>query len=42
MPASSTLTVLDAELQNDGWIYLVRTETGEKGWIGETHLSAKR
>lgn len=35
------LTVLDAEFQNDAWIYSVRTEAGSKGWIAEKRLTAK-
>jgi hypothetical protein len=39
--AGSTLTVLDAELQNTGWIYSVRADGGAKGWIAETRLAGK-
>ena len=37
----TTLTVLDAEFQNNAWMYSVRTEAGSKGWIGERRLIAK-
>lgn len=37
----STLVVLDADLQNYGWIYSVRTEQGVTGWVAETNLVAK-
>jgi hypothetical protein len=36
--ASGTLLVLDAELYDHTWVYLVRTEEGAKGWIAEKHL----
>jgi len=36
-----TLLVLDAELHNNRWVYWVRTDAGTKGWIAETHLTAK-
>jgi hypothetical protein len=32
---------LDAELRNNSWVYLVRTDEGAKGWIAETQLAAK-
>ena len=38
---ADTLLVLDAELHNNRWVYWVRTESGAKGWIAETHLAAK-
>lgn len=37
----ATLTVLDAELQNNIWIYAVRTEEGTTGWIAEHRLAAQ-
>ncbi|WP_447983655.1 hypothetical protein [Nitrospira sp. Nam74] len=36
-----TLFVLDAELHNGTWVYLVRTDEGAKGWIAEKQLAAK-
>ena len=38
---AGTLLVLDAELHNNSWVYLVRTDEGAKGWIAETQLAAK-
>ncbi|WP_455244135.1 hypothetical protein [Petrachloros mirabilis] len=38
---SGTLTVLDGDLQPSGWVYLVKTEDGAKGWIGEKRLRLK-
>ena len=38
---NSTLTVLDADLQSNIWIYSVRTESGATGWIAESRLKAK-
>jgi hypothetical protein len=35
------LLVLDAELHNNSWVYLVRTDEGATGWIAETQLAAK-
>ncbi len=37
----ATLTVLDADLQNNVWIYSVQTERGATGWISEERLKAK-
>lgn len=37
----ATLTVLDADLQNNVWIYSVQTESGAMGWIAEKRLKAK-
>lgn len=39
--AGGTLLVLDAELHNNTWVYLVRTDEGVKGWIAEKQLAAK-
>jgi hypothetical protein len=38
---AETLLVLDAELHNNRWVYLVRTDEGAKGWIAETQLASK-
>jgi hypothetical protein len=35
------LTVLDGDLQPGGWIYLVRTDEGAKGWVSEKRLRLK-
>jgi hypothetical protein len=36
-----TLTVLDGDLQPGGWMYLVRTDEGAKGWVSEKRLRLK-
>jgi hypothetical protein len=38
---AGTLSVLDAELHDNTWVYLVRTDEGAKGWIAEKQLAAK-
>lgn len=35
------LTVLDGDLQLGGWMYLVRTDEGAKGWVSEKRLRLK-
>jgi hypothetical protein len=35
------LIVLDGDLQPSGWIYLVRTDEGAKGWVSEKRLRLK-
>ena len=37
----ATLTVLDGDLQQSGWMYLVRTDEGAKGWVSEKRLRLK-
>lgn len=37
----ATVTVVDGELRNNGWVYAVRTEDGAQGWIEEKRLKAK-
>jgi hypothetical protein len=37
----ATLTVLDGDLQPSGWMYLVRTDEGAKGWVSEKRLRLK-
>ena len=37
----ATVTVIDGELRNNGWVYAVRTEDGAQGWIEEKRLKAK-
>ncbi len=41
VPAGSTLTVLDGELKNNVWIYILRSDKGATGWISETQLKPK-
>jgi hypothetical protein len=36
-----TLSVLDGDLQPNGWMYSVRTDDGVKGWISEKRLRLK-
>jgi hypothetical protein len=38
---AETLLVLDAELHNNSWVYLVRTDEGATGWIAEAQLATK-
>jgi len=35
------LTVLDGDLQQNGWVYSVRTDEGVKGWVAEKRLRLK-
>lgn len=35
------LTVLDGDLQPNGWVYSVRTDDGAKGWVAEKRLRLK-
>jgi len=37
----TTLTILDGDLQNSGWVYSVRSDDGAKGWISEKRLRLK-
>lgn len=37
----ATLTVMDGDLQPGGWMYLVRTDEGAKGWVSEKRLRLK-
>lgn len=36
-----SLTIMDGDLQPGGWMYLVRTEEGIKGWVTEKRLRLK-
>jgi hypothetical protein len=36
-----SLTVLDGDLQPGGWMYVVRTDDGAKGWVSEKRLRLK-
>ena len=38
---SSSLTILDGDLQPSGWVYQVKTEDGSKGWVSEEQLRLK-
>lgn len=38
----SALKVLDADLQNNAWVYSVRTQQGATGWIAGKNLRAKK
>ncbi len=35
------LTILDGDLQPNGWVYAVRTDDGAKGWVAEKRLRLK-
>lgn len=37
----TTLTILDGDLQNGGWVYSVRSDEGAKGWVPEKRLRLK-
>ena len=41
VPPGTVLTVLDGDLQGSGWVYLVRSAFGDKGWIIEKQLKLK-
>ena len=36
-----SLTVLDGDLQPGGWMYMVRTDEGSRGWVSEKRLRLK-
>ncbi|MEO6307372.1 MAG: hypothetical protein ABIO96_13595 [Nitrospiraceae bacterium] len=36
-----SLTIMDGDLQSGGWMYLVRTDEGAKGWVSEKRLRLK-
>jgi hypothetical protein len=38
VPAGATLTVMDGELRESGWMYSVRSPEGLSGWIPEKRL----
>jgi hypothetical protein len=38
VPAGATLTVLDGELRESGWMYSVRSSEGLSGWLPEKRL----
>jgi hypothetical protein len=37
----SPLVIVDADLQNNAWVYAVRTDKGATGWVAEKNLKAK-
>ena len=37
----TVLTILDGDLQPNGWVYSVRTDDGLKGWVAEKRLRLK-
>ncbi|HKO29808.1 MAG TPA: hypothetical protein VJU54_01620 [Nitrospiraceae bacterium] len=37
----ASLTVMDGDLQPSGWMYLVRTDEGARGWVSEKRLRLK-
>ncbi len=41
VPPGAVLVVLDGALQNNTWVYSVRTQGGARGWIAEKRLVAK-
>ncbi|MDH4088565.1 MAG: hypothetical protein OEV27_14835 [Nitrospira sp.] len=41
IPPGTALTILDGDLQANGWIYSVRSDFGTKGWLVETQLKLK-
>lgn len=36
-----SLTIMDGDLQPSGWMYMVRTDDGAKGWVSEKRLRLK-
>lgn len=41
IPPGTALTILDGDLQADGWVYSVRSDFGTKGWLTEKQLKLK-
>jgi len=41
IPPGTALTILDGDLQTNGWVYAVRSDFGTKGWLVETQLKLK-
>ena len=37
----TALTILDGDLQQNGWVYSVRSDDGVKGWVAEKRLRLK-
>ncbi|TKB70888.1 MAG: hypothetical protein E8D52_01995 [Nitrospira sp.] len=41
IPPGTALTILDGDLQANGWVYSVRSDFGTKGWLVEEQLKLK-
>ncbi len=41
IPPGTALTILDGDLQANGWVYSVRSDFGTKGWLLEKQLKLK-
>jgi hypothetical protein len=41
IPPGTALTILDGDLQAEGWVYSVRSDFGTKGWLTEKQLKLK-
>lgn len=41
IPPGTALTILDGDLQANGWVYSVRSDFGTKGWLAEKQLKLK-
>jgi hypothetical protein len=42
VPPGTLLTVLDGALQENGWVYFVRSDVGSEGWLTEGQLRSTR
>jgi hypothetical protein len=41
IPPGTVFTILDGDLQGNGWVYSVRSDFGTKGWLAEKQLKLK-
>jgi hypothetical protein len=41
IPPGTLFTILDGDLQGNGWVYSVRSDFGTKGWLAEKQLKLK-
>lgn len=41
IPPGTAFTILDGELQGNGWVYSIRSDFGTKGWLAEQQLKLK-
>lgn len=41
IPPGTLFTILDGDLQGNGWVYSIRSDFGTKGWLAETQLKLK-
>jgi hypothetical protein len=41
IPPGTVFTILDGELQGNGWVYSIRSDFGTKGWLAEKQLKLK-